>query len=87
MSSSCCHVKRRSGGIAGWIVPGAVLALIPKCPMCIVGYVALATGLGISISVATYLRLFLVFACSTWLAYVIARRMLRRAGEFSRSST
>jgi hypothetical protein len=80
MSTDCCKAKRgdggkTGGGVAGWIVPGALLALVPKCPMCIVGYVALATGLGISISVATYLRWGLLIGCSAWMLWLIARRV------------
>ncbi|MCU1311476.1 MAG: hypothetical protein JWO20_2601 [Candidatus Angelobacter sp.] len=85
----CCQIKtragdnarrpasrlRRSGEIAGWIIPSVMLALLPKCPVCVAAYVALATGIGISLPTATYLRAMLVALCVASLVFIIARRL------------
>ncbi|HEY1170707.1 MAG TPA: hypothetical protein VGH19_04995 [Verrucomicrobiae bacterium] len=64
---------RRAGELAGWIVPGAVLALLPKCPACVVAYVALATGIGISLPTAAYLRVGMMVLCVGVLGFVLVR--------------
>lgn len=86
----CCQTKPRAsenspppssqprkGGaeIAGWILPAATLALLPKCPACVVAYVGLATGIGISLPAATHLRSMLVLVCLTSLGVIAATRL------------
>ncbi|MDB5296892.1 MAG: hypothetical protein JWO31_2875 [Phycisphaerales bacterium] len=71
---SCC---RRGAAFAGWAVPGATLALLPKCPACVAAYIAVATGLGVSISTATYVRASLVLGSVSVLVFVAVQRGIR----------
>ena len=73
MSNACCNVARRSGALAGWVAPAAILAVIPKCPACVAAYVMLWTGVGLSVSAAGALRASLVFACVAVLVLLAAR--------------
>lgn len=91
MSESCCRRRGSARGVrsltpgaaAGWlspIVPGAVLLLMPKCPLCVAGYVAAATGVGISVSTASHVRTVLIVLLLVSLLFVLCRlgRVVRR---------
>ena len=66
-----------------WALPSAILVLLPKCPACLAAHVALWTGLGVSLSTATYLRWVLLFLCVVLLLSLIVER-LDRGGAISR---
>jgi hypothetical protein len=55
-SRSPSRLPRRLASAAGWILPGAALVFMPKCPACFAAYVAAFTGLGITFTTATYFR-------------------------------
>ena len=91
MNSACCCQRkpraedtarrqrtplRRVREAANWILPGALLALLPKCPMCLAAYVALGTGLTLSYSSAHILLRALTVLCLGTLALCIVRRMV-----------
>ncbi len=63
------------------VLPGAMLAVMPKCPLCLAAYISLSTGMGISAASATWLRVLLATACVASLMYVVAGRLLI-AGSF-----
>jgi hypothetical protein len=64
---------RRCVDVFTWFIPGAILAILPKCPMCLAAYVAVWTGIGLSLSVATQLRALLLTLSVGLILFMVAR--------------
>src|SRR3954468_19427152 len=81
-SRASSRLARRCADATGWLIPTAILAFLPKCPACVAVYIALATGVGVSLSTATRLRWLLIILSIVALLFVAARLLLP-IGRFS----
>src|SRR3954470_13874220 len=84
MTGQCCvggtasrRLARQFSTAAASILPGAVLVLLPKCPLCLAAWLTIATGVGFSAAGAAWVRGMLVVF---WVAGVAlaAAPMVRR---------
>jgi hypothetical protein len=64
---------RRVARFSSWIGPGVVLTLMPKCPACVAAYIALGTGVGLSVPAAGILRTSLIFLSAGSLGFLVFR--------------
>ena len=89
-TNHCCENSRpatfvrRFIEVAGGIVPSTILALIPKCPACLAAYIALWSGIGLSLSAAMYLRTSLLVLCVGLILFLVAwnaRRLIHKFGQ------
>lgn len=70
----------------GWVqcvIPGFLLVFVPKCPMCIMVYAAMFTGLGMSFATASYVRVGMIVVCTASILYLVWRqyRKLHRSNS------
>jgi hypothetical protein len=84
--SACCDgrkaaktptLARRCREVGAWALPTTMLALMPKCPACVAAYVAVWSGLGLSLGAATFLRTALLLLLALSLLYLILTRLVR----------
>ena len=79
-ATSSLTLRQRFIKLVRWLIPGITLALIPKCPLCLAAYVAVGTGIGLSVSTAAYLRTGLIVLCVGSLAYLVLNAVISRRG-------
>ena len=77
---NCCKVltgrrpqHRWWHGTSGCVGSGALLVLLPKCPMCIAAYLTLWTGAGVAMPVATHLRPMAATLFFVWALFLAVR--------------
>jgi hypothetical protein len=80
-------IVRRALDVVGWILPGTIVALIPKCPMCLAAYVAAWTGIGLSFSAAAHLRLSLLVLCVGLILFLAVKATHRLVHKFCQCKT
>ena len=75
----CCERQRwrRARTMAEWLLPGALLAVLPKCPFCLAAYIALGTGLAITPASASLLLRALTAICIGALALCLLKRIVK----------
>ena len=85
MTRQCCRgerpsrrLARRISGTAASVLPGALLLLLPKCPMCLAAWFTVATGVGVS-AAARARGLIVVLGFMVAAALVVAESFRHRA--------
>ena len=62
----------RRAGLLGALVPGSLLLILPKCPLCVAAYAATLTGLGVSVATVSHIKFALVSLCIVSTFYFLA---------------
>ena len=63
--------KRHRFVLAKFSLPTLILALLPKCPACFAAYIALGTGISVSMAAASFLRTLLMGICVAALLWIL----------------
>ena len=86
MTGQCCiggrtsrRLSRRLSTVAASILPGAVLVLLPKCPLCLAAWLTVVTGVGFSAAGAAWVPWMVVVFWVAVVAFAAALIVRRRA--------
>ena len=90
MTGQCCtgeapsrRLARRLSKVSASVLPGAVLVLLPKCPLCLAAWLTVVTGVGFPAAAAARVRglivIFWVAAVALAVARIVRRRAVRRS--------
>jgi hypothetical protein len=69
---------RRAWRSLSWLMPAMLLACMPKCPLCVAAYIALFTGIGVSVATAHWIRIILITSCVAVLLALVLKAWWRR---------
>lgn len=64
--------KQRRFALVKFSLPALILALLPKCPACFAAYIALGTGISVSVAAASFLKTLLIAICVGMLVWLLA---------------
>ena len=90
MTAQCCtggrpsrRLARRLSGAAASILPGALLVLLPKCPLCLAAWLTVVTGIAVPAAAAAQMRglIVLLWAAAALAAAQIVRRRANRGAS------
>jgi hypothetical protein len=88
--SACCSAEtrpvtngaaQRVGNSLCWLAPAAVLVLMPKCPLCLIAYVAAVSGIVLTVSASSFLQGFITIFCAGALTVLIWQKLRVRWGR------
>jgi hypothetical protein len=62
----------RAFALGKFSLPALILAVLPKRPACFAAYLALGTGISVSVTAASFLRTLLIGICVALLVWIFA---------------
>ena len=80
MNAGCCTGGTAARRFSPAILPAALLAVLPKCPLCFAAWIAAATGVALPPFLAPWTKV-MAIAVGTLVAIVCGIRLLPCASE------